>query len=223
MCPAGYTPIMAKPDDRDARRRKLQNAVRPPSAPPGWEHTTVPLPASHRWKCSAGHLLLVADRGEVHFEYPEGWHVAPGKNGALGVHDRPPPDDECRIQLSIIRTPGVPASALAGLPLDALLRNAIAPGSDAEHSPGWTQLTDVSVVERPGLRYAWVESSWLDREHGDRKVLCRQLIARAPATHPFITFDYYADRAAEFRPVWLHLVETLRVASPRSLFGDVLN
>ena len=215
---------MPKPDDRDARRRKLQNAVRPPAPPaPGWQHTTVALPASHQWTCSPGHLLLIADRGEVHFEYPDGWHVAPGTKGELNVRDQPHPDDECRIQLSIIRTPGATAADLAALPLDELLRQALADGPGEQHSPGWTRLTDVTPIERPGLRAVWAESSWLDEANGDRKVLCRQLIARAPRTHPFITFDYYADRADAFRPVWQHLVDTLRVASPRSLFGDVLN
>ena len=215
---------MAKPDDRDARRRKLHDAVRPPPTPaPGWTHASVPLPASHQWKCSPGHLLLVADRGEVSFEYPDGWHVAPGKKGELCVRDRPHPDDECRVQLSIIRTPGVSASAFAALPLTDLLRQALGDEAKMPHTPGWTRVTDVSELERPGLRAAWAESSWIDKEHGDRKVMCRQMVARAPQTHPFITFDYYADRADDFRPVWLHLIDTLRVATPRSLFGDILN
>lgn len=212
---------MPKPDDRDARRRKLLNAVRPPAA--GWTHETVPLPATHRWKCSPGHLLLVADRGEVHFEYPEGWHVAPGKNGAICVHDRPQPADECRIQLTILRTPGLGADGFAALPLADLLRQAIDDEEGKSRCPGWMRISEVSPIERPGLRAVWAESSWLDKEQGDRKVLCRQLIARAPQTHPFITFDYYQDRAADFRPVWLHLIDTLRVASPRTLFGDSLN
>ena len=212
---------MPKPDDRDARRRKLHNAVRPPA--PGWQTQVVPLPASHNWKCSPGHLLLVADRGEVSFEYPDGWHVSPGDKGEIRIHDRPHPADECRIQLSIIRTPGYGAAAFKDLPLTELLRNALADEADRAGCPGWTRVSDVTTLERPGLRLVWAESSWLDREQGDRKVMCRQLIARAPMTHPFITFDYYEDRGDAFRPVWLHMVQTLRIASPRSLFGDALN
>ena len=219
---------MSKPDDRDVRRRKLMNAVRPgsaPASPPasGWTHETVHLPASHNWKCSPGHLLLIADRGEVQFEYPDGWHVGPGKNGAVCVRDRPHPADECRIQLTIIRTPGVPASAIAALPLTDLLRHAVDAEVGDSPCPGWTRLTEPTAIERPDLRAVWIESSWLDRDNDDRKILSRQLIARAPSTHPLITFDYYESRADDFRPVWHHLVDTLRIASPRSLFGDALN
>jgi len=226
---------MAKRDDEAERRRKLRDATRRdgsaplpgerPIAPPapGWQSSTVPLPAHHKWKCSPGHNLLIADRGAVRFEYPTGWHVRPGKEGQLQVHDVPPPDDECRIQLSIIRTPGVRARDLADLPLVELLRRSLEDGPKEKHSPGWTRLSDVSTIERPGLQIAWAESSWLDREHGDRKVLCRQLVARGPGMHPFVTFDYYEERAEQFRPVWLHMVQTFKVATPVNLLGDVLN
>jgi hypothetical protein len=54
---------------------------------------------------------------------------------------------------------------------------------------GRRRLIGATLAKRPSLNLARAESRWRDREHGDRPVLCRQRVARAPTSHPLVTFD----------------------------------
>lgn len=188
---------------------------------------TFQLSASHAWKASPGFSILVIDAGAVRFEYPQGWHVVP-KGRQLTIHDRLPPDDEGRIQITVFRLPRLESGSWDELPLDELLRGAI---NDSNHkgrkrrarkSAASTTVHDVTAVRRPDLEYAWAEQSSPDRENG-RPVYTRQMMARARGVQPLVTFDYYASRADEYRPVWQHLVDTLRLGAPVSLQGDASN
>ena len=83
-------------------------------------------------------------------------------------------------------------------------------------------LVEPTTVRRPDLEYAWVMLTAPDRENG-RPILTRQLMARARGVQPLITFDSYASREGDFRPVWEHLIATLRLGSPVNLLGDAMN
>jgi hypothetical protein len=187
---------------------------------------TFPLAASHRWKAAPGYNILVADAGAVRFEYPHGWVVRPQPNGNLQVHDREPPADECRITMTVFRLPPLGKGASwEDLPLDQLMHSITverARKKQRKKDRGRKQLSDAVLVKRPDLSYAWCESSWPDPENG-RTVFCRQVLARARGVQPLITFDYYASRADDFRPVWEHLVASLRLGSPVNLLGDSTN
>lgn len=186
-----------------------------------YEKTTVPLPAAHNWKCSPGHLLFIANRGDLRFEYPETWHVILTEK-SLNIHDRPPPDDEARLQLTIMPTPHIRPADYPKLPLVDVLRSAVDRERD-EKGDRWERLGDMNTIERPGLQIAWTESRWYDQEHAGRPVLCRQLFTRGRGIHILMTYDYYEDVAEKHRPVWTHLVQTMRVSTPVNLLGEVQN
>lgn len=189
---------------------------------------TVRLSATHRWKASPGYSILVIDAGAMRFEYPQGWHVAP-KAGQLNLHDRPPPDDEGRLQVTVFRLPPLRSASWDDLPLDRLLRDAIDGAHEDKRKRGRrrkreesTLVHDVTSVRRPDLEYVWAEHSGPDRENG-RLIFTRQMMARARGVQPLVTFDYYAARADDYRPVWQHLVNSLRLGAPVSLLGDSSN
>jgi hypothetical protein len=189
---------------------------------------TIPLSAAHRWKAAPGYNILVADAGAVRFEYPHGWVVKPQPNGNLQVHDQEPPDDECRITMTVFRLPPLQNGSWEDLPLDELMhqvaveRKGKGKKKDRQYEKGRKQLSGAVLVRRPDLSYAWCESSWIDPQNG-KTIFCRQLMARARGVQPLITFDYYAAKAEQFRPVWEHMVASLRLGTPVNLLGDVTN
>ena len=210
-----------------------------------YEKTTLPLGGASRWKAAPGNQVLIIDAGAVRFEYPQGWHVIPTKS-ALGVHDKRPPADECRVQITVFRLPPVRGN-WDGLPIDTLLQDITEAKSDPKRrrgkgpgGMGERKLTrkereqreayakdrkilhGVTRIDRPDLSYAWTESSAPDPENG-RTILTRQVIARARRVQPLITFDYYAARAEDYLPVWQHLVDTLRLGAPVNLLGEAMN
>lgn len=88
----------------------------PDDPAPGWQKSTVKLATTHRWKSSPGHNILVLEAGAMRIEYPSGWHVIP-TNDALAIHDRKPPDDECRAQITLMRLPMAPGRNWDEFPL----------------------------------------------------------------------------------------------------------
>jgi hypothetical protein len=187
---------------------------------------TFPLSATHRWKAAPGYNILVADAGAVRLEYPQGWVVKPQPNGNLQLHDKEPPADECRITMTVFRLPPLANGSWEDLPLDELMHKvAVERGKGKKkrkEENGRKQLSGAVLVRRPDLSYAWSESSWIDPENG-KTIFCRQMLARARGVQPLITFDYYASRAEEFRPVWEHMASSLRLGTPVNLLGDVTN
>ena len=213
--------------DRDEDRRDARGAgdadADDPTIP--YEKRTIPMTGAHRWKASPGHNILVLDAGAVRLEYPHAWRVIP-KSNRLQIHDRPPPDDEGRFQITVFRLPKVAGKSWDALPVDELLRHAVAGDprdkKQRKAAEARTLVHDVTSVRRPDLEYAWVEHQAPDPETG-RPLMSRQVIARARGVQPLITFDYYASRADDYRPVWQHAINTLRLGTPVSLLGDVIN
>src|SRR5438034_11620603 len=89
-------------------------------APKEFHKITIPLPASHGWTCKPGNDLFVADRGAAAFEIPAGWVIRHDEKRTVSIHDRPPPDDSCRISLTIFHLPPV-QGGWSALPLSAML------------------------------------------------------------------------------------------------------
>jgi hypothetical protein len=184
------------------------------------------LTASHRWKAAPGYNILVLDAGAVRLDYPHAWKVIPKAN-RLQIHDRPPPDDEGRFQITVFNLPKLdPGSSWKDLSLEDLLRKATTadpPRKKGKPPPAKRTLVhDVTMICRPDLEYAWTEHQSTDRENG-RAIFSRQVIARARGVQPLITFDYYVSRAVEYRPVWQHAMDSLRLGSPVNLLGDMQN
>ena len=70
-----------------------------------WDKRTLQLSEAHGWHARPGCKIFVADRGVVRFDFPEDWVVIPEETGTIKFHDRPPPDDDCTLALSVLRLP----------------------------------------------------------------------------------------------------------------------
>lgn len=191
-----------------------------------YQKQTIKLAPSHRWKAAPGCKILVLEAGAVRLDYPESWHVIP-KNDRLNIHDRVPPADEGRFQITVFRLPKLDTGrSWNDLPLDVMLRDAMTAKPKGKHDTKEERqrkmVHDVTLVHRPDLQYAWGESIAPDPENG-KMILTRQVMARARGVQPLITFDYYTWRADEYVPVWKQVIDSLRLGTPVSLLGDVVN
>jgi len=209
-----------------------------------WEERRLRMDDDHGWRCRPGYSIFVADRGAVRFDVPSSWKVVVDDEG-VKIHDKAPPDDNCRIQLSVhYLPPGVdwselpPAKLLAdvlderdrrreGDEDDALARlkgrggavaraRALAQKDEPKHEV--LGRDPISHVLRPGLEIVWTEVRWIDPNE-QREARTRHLLARAKNIQPFITMDFWPEDARRFNPVWKELLRSLRVgeyvADPR--------
>lgn len=170
-----------------------------------WSQEKRRLPAERRWKAKPGHQIFVAERGAVRFDIPRGWVVRPGE-GSVKLSDRPPPDDECTLELSYLRLPSVD---LSGLTVGQMLREVAA--KEPRGVVTWRgELVEEERLD--GLAIAQLASRWLDASQGSREACSHIALARRGGIQALLTFDYWLDDARRFGPVWLTVLETLRVA-----------
>ena len=189
-------------------------------APDSFEKTTVLLPPMHGWKCKEGNNLFVADRGAVAFEIPHGWVVRHDQKQTLTFHDKEPPADQARISLTVFHLPPV-RGGWKKLPLEELYRAVAKQESEEQKQP--PEKLDIHHEPRPDMELIWSEKgTWNDPENGN-PIRCRQLLARARLVQSLITFDVYEEAAEQFEGVWKDLLETLKLAIPRDLTGQVGN
>jgi hypothetical protein len=163
----------------------------------------------HTWRSRPGYKIFVVDRGAVRFDIPDTWMVVADADG-VRLHDKQPPDDDCRLQVSVIRLPaGIDWSSL---PLPAMLAQAVDEPGPGEDGPMREILgrDPVSQTLRTGLEIAWTETRWIDPGEG-REARSRLLLARANHIQPLITLDFWADDASRLDPAWKELVRSLRV------------
>ena len=69
---------------------------------------TFHLPERHRWKAKEGNQIFVANKGDVRFEFPEGWvfdRTSGGKGKSVRLYDGHPPNDNIRLEVSVIHVP----------------------------------------------------------------------------------------------------------------------
>jgi hypothetical protein len=186
----------------DHRRREL--------IVPKWTKRELRMDEEHGWRCKPGYTIFVADRGAVRFDIPESWVVQVDAEG-VKIHDKPPPDDNARIQLSIFFPP--PVVEWDGLPLATMLAEALADRGREEARPsragglGQRALLrrdrneplveagddgdlisqdPITHVLRPNLEIVWTERHWID--HGEqREARSRYLFARGRGTPPGAT------------------------------------
>jgi hypothetical protein len=172
---------------------------------PKWTERKMRMDEDHGWRCKPGYTIFVADRGAVRFDIPESWAVQVDAEG-VKIHDKPPPDDNARIQLSIFFLPPVVESS--GLPLATMLADALAgrgreearrnrgagpghrtllrrdridPLADIEEEDDLIAQDPITHVLRPNLEIVWTERRWLDRKE-QREARSRYLFARGRGT-----------------------------------------
>jgi hypothetical protein len=166
-----------------------------------WEREVQTLKENHGWKAKPGYKIFVADHGAIRFDLPKEWVVVPGAD-SIEFYDRQPPDDNCRLQVSLIRHTPVDWS---GLPLSSLIREVVKNGPRDAPSAG-----EVHALSRLDLELVWTELPFVDpSEHRD--ACSRVCLARVPSVHAVITLDFWKDDAGRLDPVWSEVLSTLEL------------
>ena len=171
-----------------------------------WDKRTIKLSEPHGWHARPGYKIFVADRGAVRFDFPEDWLVIPEESGTIKFHDKPPPDDDCTLAMTVMY---LPPGDWSGLTLETLIEQVVE--SDRR---GITDRGPIHPGKRLDLNLAWIEVRFEDETQDNRKARSRTCLARADNVQPLITFDFWEDDAAKFGPVWDEILRSLRVAEP---------
>ena len=182
-----------------------------------WEKHIFDLPPQHGWQAKPGYKIFVADRGALRFDFPESWVVVPGDD-SIGFHDRPPPDDDVVLKVSVMRLPPI-KGGWDQLPLERLVREALR--NDHRGASGGDE---VFTVRRDDLELAWTEMRFIDPVQ-KRPALSRCCLARARNLQPLITMDFWESDKEKMSAVWEEVLRSLRVGVPLGdpRRGDVMN
>ena len=122
---------------------------------------------------------------------------------AIKFYNRPPPDDDCLLQLTVMYLR--PDIDWSGLPLTELVRQAIKDDFRGIISEG-----EMVHVRRADLELAWIETRFIDpNEH--REACSRTCLARSGNIQPLITLDFWPEDAERFGAVWDEVLRSLRL------------
>jgi hypothetical protein len=125
--------------------------------------------------------------------------MEPGET-SVKFYDRRPPDDNCRLEVSLLRHSQIDWS---GLPLDQLLRDSAAGGSGEDIPP-----QDMHRQSRPGVDCVWVEKLFVDPQEG-KPARSRIAIVRGTNAHALLTLDFWAADAERVLPVWEEVMRSV--------------
>jgi hypothetical protein len=164
-----------------------------------FEETLSKLKDGHAWRCKPGWKIFVLDRGALRFDVPEDWVTIP-EESSVKFYDRRPPDDNCCLEVSLLRHAQFDWS---GLPLDRLLR-----GSVADRSGEDIGKERIHHESRPGVDCAWVEKLFVDPQEG-KQARSRIMIVRGTNAHALLTLDFWAADAERVIPVWDEVVRSV--------------
>jgi len=146
-------------------------------------------PKKHKQKGKAGNSICVLDRGAVRLQFPSKWIVKQHPD-SVQIHDSEPPNDDC--VLSVSRFQGE-------VSLEDLL---------AADDRQILNRADTVRIERDGLHIAWSEVRYIEPEK-KREAFSRIAIGHGSGVQCLITFDFWADQATEFTPVWDEVLSSL--------------
>jgi len=161
-----------------------------------FEATRLKLKDGHTWSSKPGYKIFVLDSGALRFDIPQDWVVEPGET-SVRFYDRRPPDDNCRLEVSLLAHSQFDWK---GLPLDQLLRDLVG-------GPG-EQIRDVRHASRPGVNIAWAEKVFIDPQE-NRPAHSRIAVVRGINAHALLTLDFWAADAKRVVPVWDEVVRSL--------------
>lgn len=166
-----------------------------------WEKKTFKLKQDLGWTAKPGNNVFAADRGAVHFEYPQDWITKPADDGSIRFHDKEPPDDDCTLAMSIMYLND--EIDWSGLPLNLMVRDL----SMKDKRPVlWRG--DVIEIRRERLYAAWTEIKFMDPKEV-REAFSRMCLAKWSNVQTLITFDYWRKDEAKCAPVWDNVMESL--------------
>jgi len=167
-----------------------------------WTRETLRLKARHGWKAKPGYKIFVADHGAVRFDVPEDWILDFGTT-SFKFYDAQPPDDNCTLEVSLIR---LPHTDWSGLPLSKLILDSLA----REETGRRLQESDLRKADRWDLEMVWAEATFIDpNQH--KKAHSRICLARGSNLHVLITFSFWAEDAPKLSIVWDEILRSLQL------------
>ena len=147
--------------------------------------------------------IVILDRGNVEFLYPDRWSVARNKDGYITLSD---PTESCRLEVSYTKV----SSQAAGFPVERLLRQLLS------HVPEAGSEIEIHTSADPNGRVAWTDYAYpsTDKRTGDAaEAHGRWFLGSNDLFQILMTFYYWADDASWAVPAWKRIIETLQ-------FGD---
>ena len=158
---------------------------------------TLDLPRDHAFHATPGHKLFVMSRGVLWLEYPENWHVSI-QGDTCEVCDKPAPDDDCRLSVSLLPVPPVAGP----LPIERFLLGSL-PESRGEPGPPRRE-----EARQPDVEIVWLENAWLEDM---RRAVSRTALASGRGVLALLTFAYWQDDAPRCEPIWSAFLRTLQL------------
>jgi hypothetical protein len=183
-------------------KKKPKNRIPPP-------HQKLRLADNHTWSAPNGYKIFVVDRGAVSFNIPESWVFT--KVDPIEILDRPEPDDNARIMVTVWNLP--PGVDWSGLPLAPLMAQAAAKSDDDSKEEPKTEIvsqSEVRTIKRPDIELVWMEQKFIDPKE-KRPAFSRMALARGYDIQIFITFDFWVDDLKKSEPVWHELLDSLQM------------
>ena len=168
-----------------------------------WQQGRFKMKPDHRWKAKPGHQIFIAQRGAIRLDIPRAWVVIPDKT-SYKMCDRQPPDDECTLEVSYMVLPNVD---LTDLTVGMMLRDV----TDSQHQKTETWRGEIVEEKRGEMELAQLATRWIDPSQ-NREACSHIAVARRRGIQALLTYDYWLDDAKQFGPVWLTVMESLRVA-----------
>jgi hypothetical protein len=167
-----------------------------------WRKETLRLNDKHGWQAKPGYKIFVVDQGALRFDVPQHW-IVDFATSSFKFYDRQPPDDNCTLEVSLVRLPPIDWS---GLPLSQLILQS----AKDQDSDGRIREADVREVDRPDLEMVWAETTFIDRgQH--RKAHSRIGLARGSNLQVLITLAFWADDASWLSTIWDEVLGSLRL------------
>lgn len=194
-----------------------------------WAKRTLKLKRNHGWSCRDGYSIFVADRGAVRFDIPRGWVVEPGEKSSIKILDKPSPDDDCCLEMTVFYLND--RIDWSGLPLVQMLDEVTSKDEQDDDGnpvpPEESTVLDRSEVfedQRGDMQIAWRRTHFIDAKE-NREAFSYTLVARRWNIMPLITFAYWADDATRIEPAWQEVLRTLTlgdyVEDPTQRLTDV--
>jgi hypothetical protein len=164
-----------------------------------WIKETMDLKEGHRWHAKPGYQVFVAGRGAVRFDVPSSWHFEPDTK-SMKFMDKPPPDDDCRLEVSYNQLPPADYSLF---PLEAMLRKIA-----KEDTRNVVEIGEVTTLKRQTARIVWIELKFIDSIE-NREAYSRVCIGLGSQVQCLITFDFWASDRDRLSPIWDEVLRTL--------------
>ena len=162
---------------------------------------TFQLRGDHSWRAKTGNSILVLDRGAVRLEVPRAWTVTRTEQGSVRATDKPHPDDDCSLEVTVYQLPNI----VEEIPPVAQLLAQAAPAEEDLHHERVERMPIVETA-RGDIHLAMLETRF--RENG-RDATSYTQIAMAGEIACLITYAFWDDDRFEAGRVWQDVQDSL--------------